>query len=160
MAFGYLPNAHPFLMSADLAPAAHAAADEEETAPAAIPSDFKCSNERLTHAMQTEAAFDVCYRGLVHQAIEAWSSSLRMRSANKLRATIAALEQCVSLPPSFCLLCSRLQAEQGGILRPLRLSIPRCRLVSLNVAGHPSRHSYWLRPLLYRALYRSRAISC
>ena len=55
--------------------------------------DFTCSNDGLRSAMQNEHSFDTCYRGLVHQAIEAWTGSLRVRSANKLRGTIAALEQ-------------------------------------------------------------------
>lgn len=92
MAFGYLPSQHPFLMSTDLP----VPQTEEEAASPTKPEDFKCSNTQLRGAMANAETFDARYRGLLQEAIDAWSGSLRTRSANKLRGSIAALEQSVS----------------------------------------------------------------
>lgn len=89
MSFGYLPSQHPFLMSGDLA----SSSADEEGSTAQGQAAFACSNDGLREAMQNVESFDMCYRGLLDQAIEAWTGSLRMRSANKLRGTIAALNQ-------------------------------------------------------------------
>lgn len=97
MIFGYLPRAHPFLMSAQsltLDDPEDRQIDEAEEA-MDTPSHLESSNAELQDSFRDEAKFDSLYRSMLDRVHEAWTSSMRMRSANKVKGTLAALEQYV-----------------------------------------------------------------
>ena len=81
----YLPRAHPFLMSADIAAAD--GSDEES------PTSMNISRMDLKQGLESEEAFVALYRGLLEKALDAWNGSMRTRNATKIKATLAALEQ-------------------------------------------------------------------
>lgn len=94
MVFRYLPLAHPFLMSMQALPL-----DELEDTDAPNGSNplpkFESSNTTLESCFDNVEAFDVLYRSLLDRVHEAWTGSLRTRNANKIKGTLAALEQYV-----------------------------------------------------------------
>lgn len=95
MTFGYLPQTHPFLMSMHAAPLDDG--DETENSSGQdmpdTPHHFKSSNPALQHSFEDEAAFDAMYRQLLDRVHEAWTGSMRSRNADKIKGTLAALEQ-------------------------------------------------------------------
>jgi hypothetical protein len=97
MVFGYLPRTHPFLMSSQSLPVDELDEGVHSNGEDALdtPSQFQSSNPDLENSFKDEAAFDALYRSMLDRVHEAWSGSLRTRSANKVKGTLAALEQYV-----------------------------------------------------------------
>lgn len=97
MVFGYLPRTHPFLMSSQSLPVDELDERDSGNGEEALdtPRHFESSNPELENSFKTEAAFDTLYRSMLDRVHEAWSGSLRTRSANKVKGTLAALEQYV-----------------------------------------------------------------
>jgi hypothetical protein len=103
MVFGYLPRKHPFLMSMQSLPVDEPTDNTESpNGEDALdsPSHFHSSNAELQDSLASQDAFDEMYRSLLDQVHEAWSGSLRARSANKIKATLAAFEQYVTVSSS------------------------------------------------------------
>lgn len=96
MDFGHLPRRHPFLMSSSLASASLTDSEAPQANMPAQEAPFRSSNAELQAGLQGQSSFDELYRSLLDQIVDAWHGSLRQRSAIKVRATIAALEQWVS----------------------------------------------------------------
>lgn len=94
MAFGYLPRKHPFLMSVDSLPLEeYEDKTENDDGPLDTPRHFKSSNKSLEASFSSREAFDDAYRRLLNQVHDAWSGSLRIRHARKVKGTLAAFEQ-------------------------------------------------------------------
>ena len=92
MDFAYLPRRHPFLMSSSLAAASLSDSDPHADTPTEE-AHYRSSNAELQSGLQDQPGFDGLYRGLLDQIVDAWLGSLRQRSAIKVRATTAALDQ-------------------------------------------------------------------
>ena len=95
MDFEHLPRRHPFLMSSSLASASLADIEPPHADMPTQEAPFRSSNVELQAGLQDQSSFDGLYRSLLDQIVDAWHGSLRQRSAIKVRATIAALEQWV-----------------------------------------------------------------
>lgn len=95
MTFGYLPRAHPFLMSAQSLTLDEPEDGQIDEAAGALdtPTHLESSNADLQESFKDDASFDSLYRSMLDRVHEAWNGSMRIRSANKVKGTLAALEQ-------------------------------------------------------------------
>jgi hypothetical protein len=97
MVFGYLPKTHPFLMSmhSSLVDDLEERDEGDGEDGSHSPKNFESSNVQLQNSFKDQEAFDTLYRSMLNQVHEAWVGSMRLRSANKIKGTLAALEQYV-----------------------------------------------------------------